>query len=156
MSTMALSAPLIVALAGVFFGEFLVCGSLSSESTRNVGVRAATKAISQEECLHTLVCNSISTKNGSADEMERGRINCFSYCNLQNRTSAECKDDCECDCRNVTCTFERRAEKIIDNVVPFCLSLFKQEGKIPSHFKNTCECQYKVCSKKLVCKETSL
>ena len=55
---------------------------VGSESTRNVGVRAATKAISQEECLHTLVCNFISAKNGSADEMERGRIKCNSYCNL--------------------------------------------------------------------------
>ena len=156
MSTMALSALLIVALAGVFFGEFLVCGSLSSELTRNVGVRAATKAISQEECLHTLVCNSISTKNESADEMERGRISCNSNCNLYGRSYTSCKTDCECDCRNVTCTFERRADKIIDNGVLYCLSLFRRHGKIPPLFKDKCDCQYEACSKKLVCKETSL
>ena len=100
-----------LSLDGIFFSEFLICGSLSSESTRNVRVRTATKAISQEECLQTLVCNSTSTKNGSADEMERGRIKCNNFCNLQNRTNAVCKADCECDCRNVTCTFERRADK---------------------------------------------
>lgn len=70
--------------------------------------------------------------------------------------SAVCKADCECECRNVTCTFERRADNINDNGRLYCLSLFLQNGKIPSHLKDKCECQYKVCSKKLVCKEASL
>ena len=52
-----------------------------------------------------------------------------------NRASALCKTDCECDCRNVTCTFERRAEKINDNGRLYCLSLFLQNGEIPSHLK---------------------
>ena len=73
-----------------------------------------------------------------------------------NRAKALCKTDCECECRNVTCTFERRADNINDNGRLYCLSLFLQNGKIPSHLKDKCECQYKVCSKKLVCKEASL